>query len=92
MATECEQLSWLDMTFDIFTGNVGLNVKPFCAPPPWGVPKKYLRDNHCAGHNRMPTIPPQQLVDFEAWSLDWFPAKFGRWLHLWQVQVATSKF
>ena len=44
VATECEQLSWLDMTFDIFTGNVGLNVKPFCAPPPWGVPKKYLRN------------------------------------------------
>ena len=44
VATDCELLPWLDMTFDIFSGNIGLNVKTFCAPPPWGVPKKYLRN------------------------------------------------
>ena len=41
---EVQKLPWLDMCIDTLTMEVGLNVKPFCAPPCWGVPRPYLRN------------------------------------------------
>ena len=39
-----DTLAWLDMCIYTVSLEVGLNIKPFCAPPHWGVPRSFLRN------------------------------------------------
>lgn len=56
------RLPWLDMVISEQTGEIGLNIKPFPAPPPWAVEKKgFLRCIFLGKFKRWNVIQPALL-------------------------------
>lgn len=55
-----DTLAWLDMCIYTVSLEVGLNIKPFCAPPHWGVPKSFLRNLFLGKFSRWWNIRPPE--------------------------------
>ena len=55
-----DTLAWLDMCIYTESLEVGLNIKPFCAPPHWGVPRSFLRNLFLGKFSRWWNIRPPE--------------------------------